>query len=63
MEKVQNPCKLICKYDQNSVCMGCNRSRDEVSKWPEYTEKEKLGVYEKIVKRGGNPYKKKRYTF
>jgi uncharacterized protein len=63
MEKVKNPCKLICKYDHNSVCMGCYRSREEVSKWPEYSEKEKLEVFEKIIKRGGNPYQKKRYTF
>ena len=63
MEKVKNPCKLICKYDQNSVCMGCCRSREEVTKWPDYSEKEKLDVFEKMIKRGGNPYQKKRYTF
>lgn len=62
-KKIKNPCRLICKYDQESICMGCYRTREEVSKWAEYTDEEKLEVYDKIIKRGGNPYAKKRYTF
>lgn len=62
-KKIQNPCKLVCKYDQDSVCMGCKRTREEVAKWPDYTDEEKLAVFDKIIERGGNPYAKKRYTF
>ena len=61
--KIKNPCRLICKYDANSICNGCYRSREEISKWPEYTENQKLEIYNKIIERGGNPYQKKRYTF
>jgi len=63
MEKVKNPCKLICKYNQEAVCMGCYRTREEVSKWVDYSEVEKLEIFKKIIERGGNPYQKKRYTF
>ena len=63
MDKIKNPCKLICKYDEHSVCAGCKRTRDEVAGWPEYTEEEKKMVCEKIIERGGNPFAKKRYTF
>jgi predicted Fe-S protein YdhL (DUF1289 family) len=38
------------------------RTREEISKWPDYTDEEKLEVYKKIMERGGNPYEKKRYT-
>jgi len=45
------------------MCMGCFRTREEVSKWAEYSEEEKLEIFKKIIERGGNPYAKKRYTF
>jgi uncharacterized protein len=61
--KIKNPCRLICKYDNESVCMGCYRTREEVSNWADYTDEEKLKVFDKIIERGGNPYAKKRYTF
>ncbi|MDF1551149.1 MAG: DUF1289 domain-containing protein [Bacteroidales bacterium] len=61
--KIQNPCKLICKYDHESICMGCRRTREEVSHWAEYSDDEKLKVFQKIIERGGDPYAKKRYTF
>jgi len=63
MNNIKNPCKLICKYNENSICMGCKRSREEISKWAEYEEDEKLLIFKKIIERGGNPYEKKRYTF
>ncbi|MFN8255417.1 MAG: DUF1289 domain-containing protein [Bacteroidales bacterium] len=63
MDKIVNPCKLICKYDDKSVCIGCKRTRQEVISWPEYNDEEKKIVFKRIIERGGNPYEKKRYTF
>jgi uncharacterized protein len=63
MDKIKNPCKLICKYDHDSICLGCRRSREEVSNWAEYSEEQKLEAFKKMIERGGNPYEKKRYTF
>jgi uncharacterized protein len=62
MSKIKSPCKLICKYNKDGVCQGCLRTREEISKWPDYTDDEKLEVYKKIIERGGNPYEKKRFT-
>ena len=62
-KKIKNPCRLICKYDNKSICMGCYRTREEVSNWAKYSDEEKLKVFDKIIDRGGNPYAKKRYTF
>ena len=62
MTNIKSPCKLICKYNEGGICMGCKRSREEIIKWPDYTNEEKLEIFEKIIERGGNPYEKKRYT-
>jgi predicted Fe-S protein YdhL (DUF1289 family) len=61
--KIKSPCKLICKYNDKEICIGCYRDREEITGWPNYSDEEKLAVYKKIIERGGNPYKKKRYTF
>ena len=61
--KIKSPCRLICKYDEKGICMGCHRSREEITEWPNYADEEKLKVFKKIIERGGNPYAKKRYTF
>jgi predicted Fe-S protein YdhL (DUF1289 family) len=62
MTEIKSPCKLICKYNEEGICIGCKRNRQEITKWPDYTDDEKLEVYQKIIDRGGNPYEKKRYT-
>jgi len=62
MNEIKSPCRLICKYDQEGICMGCMRTREEISKWPDYTNEEKHEIFKKIIERGGNPYAKKRYT-
>jgi uncharacterized protein len=62
MAEVKSPCRLICKYNEEGICMGCKRNREEIIKWPNYTDEEKLEVFKKIIERGGNPYQKIRYT-
>jgi predicted Fe-S protein YdhL (DUF1289 family) len=62
MSEIKSPCRLICKYNEEGVCVGCKRSRKEIVEWPEYTQEEKIGIYGKIIERGGNPYEKIRYT-
>jgi len=59
---IKNPCRLICKYNHESICTGCYRTKEEVANWAAYTDEEKLKIFDKIIERGGNPYAKKRYT-
>lgn len=44
---VESPCKYICTLE-NGVCIGCHRTRDEISKWRGMTDEEKLKVLERI---------------
>jgi predicted Fe-S protein YdhL (DUF1289 family) len=48
---IKSPCRDICKYDENKVCIGCYRSAEEIAKWWKYSNEEKLEVLEKIRER------------
>lgn len=52
---------MICKYDEEGLCIGCQRTKQEVREWPDYDNVKRKKVYDLIVERGGNPYKKKRH--
>jgi predicted Fe-S protein YdhL (DUF1289 family) len=44
---VISPCIRICKLE-NEICIGCGRTRDQISKWRSYTDNEKLTIIEQI---------------
>lgn len=52
---------MVCKYGDDGLCIGCLRTKQEVREWPDYNDKKRKVIYDLIVQRGGNPYKKKRY--
>lgn len=49
--EIKSPCRNICRYDENKVCVGCYRTMDEITHWIDYTPEEKLEVWRKIGKR------------
>lgn len=44
---VKSPCVGICQM-KNDVCLGCGRSREQISYWRNYTEQEKLNIISEI---------------
>ena len=51
------PCKSICKIDSlTGVCIGCNRTRKEISDWSKMSEEQRMTV----MKRLGYGKRKKR---
>lgn len=44
---VKSPCKFICTLE-NEVCIGCGRTREEISKWSKYTDEEKVKVLRRL---------------
>jgi predicted Fe-S protein YdhL (DUF1289 family) len=48
---VKSPCKLICKYDDDGICVGCRRTMEEIVGWIDYTDKQKLEVWRRIRER------------
>ena len=51
MNEVKSPCKSICKYDKNRICIGCYRTTHEIVNWITMTNEEKLSVMENIDNR------------
>ena len=49
--EIKSPCRQICRYDENKVCVGCYRTMKEIVGWIDYTDKQKLEVWKKIGKR------------
>ena len=53
---IASPCKLICRYDEDSLCIGCRRNKEEIMNWIIYNDNQKLEVYKNIkARKSGNP--------
>jgi hypothetical protein len=47
-----SPCVGICKIDDKSkLCIGCLRSEDEISMWPQINNEKALEIINEIVHR------------
>jgi len=44
---MKSPCIKICQLDEKEYCLGCGRSKKEISNWTSYTNFER----EEILKR------------
>ena len=44
MEMVKSPCNGICTLDITDTCRGCQRTREEISKWYVMSNQEKLAI-------------------
>jgi uncharacterized protein len=51
MEEIKSPCKSICKYDKNRICIGCYRKSVEIINWITMSNEEKKEVLDNIEKR------------
>ncbi len=41
--KVKSPCIKVCKL-QDNICIGCFRDVEEIKKWKQLTDDEKLTI-------------------
>lgn len=51
MEEIKSPCVGICSYNLDGLCEGCYRTSEEITKWWDMTNEEKLETLAKIKKR------------
>ena len=45
---VASPCKLICRYGTDNICVGCHRTKEEITDWGLMTDDQKLTVWKNI---------------
>ncbi|WP_166260277.1 DUF1289 domain-containing protein [Marinobacter salicampi] len=50
-DKVRSPCVSVCALDENDVCIGCQRTGDEITAWSGLTNEERLEVLKKVAER------------
>lgn len=53
-DKVRSPCVSICCLDENDICIGCHRSGDEITRWTQLNNDERLDVLRKVAERERN---------
>ncbi|MGO1502840.1 MAG: DUF1289 domain-containing protein [Marinobacter sp.] len=50
-DKVRSPCVSICALDERDVCIGCQRTGDEILRWTSMTSCERKAVLVKVAER------------
>jgi len=50
-DKVNSPCVSVCALDENSICVGCQRSSDEIIGWTSMTNDQRREVLRKVAER------------
>ena len=48
MTEVPSPCVRNCCLDEDDVCLGCLRTIEEIMRWGQADNKEKLEILEKV---------------
>lgn len=51
---VSSPCVRNCCLDRQDVCIGCGRTVDEIIRWGDADDKEKLVIIMAAKKRNAN---------
>ncbi len=46
---IATPCVKICKLDADNVCVGCDRTLDEIVRWGRMTSAERQTVMERVA--------------
>ena len=52
---ISSPCVRICKLDGREVCIGCLRTRDEIARWMEMSEAERIAAIVALEMRRPKP--------
>lgn len=48
---VRSPCVGVCALDENDMCIGCQRTADEITRWSQMTDEERLEVMRLVIRR------------
>jgi predicted Fe-S protein YdhL (DUF1289 family) len=48
---IPSPCIDICRLNNNGICIGCGRTKQEITDWLASTDKERVAIYEKATVR------------
>jgi len=46
-----SPCISVCALDTQNICIGCQRSAEEIADWPMASAQEKRAILERVARR------------
>jgi uncharacterized protein len=53
-QPIESPCEKICVVDPDSnICVGCNRTLDEIANWASYSHAERRAIMATLPARSG----------
>jgi len=55
-QEIKSPCIKVCKYDEDSVCIGCYRSMKEITGWLFMTNEQKEESLKNAAVRKATPH-------
>ena len=45
---IPSPCINVCSLDRRGICVGCNRTKQEITDWIKATDSEKQAILNRI---------------
>ena len=48
MERIIDPCQAVCRFDDDDVCIGCFRNRDDINNWRFMSNDDKRKIVEVV---------------
>ena len=48
---VLSPCTGVCRLDAAGYCVGCHRSGDEIARWLQFTDAQRLHLMNDVLPR------------
>lgn len=48
-DKVRSPCVQVCALDEKDMCIGCQRTGDEILRWTQMTNEERREVLRNVA--------------
>ncbi|WP_338291452.1 DUF1289 domain-containing protein [Planctobacterium marinum] len=43
-----DPCQAVCRFNEDDVCIGCFRERDEINNWRFMSNEQKATIVERV---------------
>ncbi|MDP4549165.1 MAG: DUF1289 domain-containing protein [Marinobacter sp.] len=50
-DKVRSPCVSVCALNDDDICIGCQRTGDEILRWSSMTDDERREVLKSVAER------------
>jgi len=42
------PCRQVCRLNKNDICVGCGRTKKEITEWPKYHYYQRMKIMERL---------------